>query len=170
MPEHLVGSPVTCGRDSWRSKYKQHCWVEYDSTGGVRQLTKCPLARALTLHMISHVKIRSLNNMNINDNNNNNRIFSLNILCVIQVKVSAWPQVLGPSSKHRLQLTLEETSPAVFFLFSHAQIMLGRKLGNIPHCQTSWDSICPWWGPHRLQNSGLGQLVDTIMIRATSGA
>ena len=40
MLECLVGSPVTCSRDSWRSKYKQHCWVQYDSTGGVRQLTK----------------------------------------------------------------------------------------------------------------------------------
>jgi len=72
-------------RVSWRSKYKQHCWVEYDSTGGVRQLTKSP-----TCSYCAHGLLRenNLNNTNINNNNNNNRIFSLNILHVI---VSAWP-------------------------------------------------------------------------------
>ena len=88
MLERLVGSPVTCSRDSWRSKYKQYCWVEYDSTGGVRQLTKCPTC-SYCAHDLS--RENSLNNTNINNNNNNNRIFSLNILRVIQVKVSAWP-------------------------------------------------------------------------------
>jgi len=56
-------------------------------------------------------------------------------------------------------------SPVVFFLFSHAQIMWVRKSGNIPHCR---DSVCPCWGPCRLQNSSLWQLED--MIRGTSGA
>ena len=165
MPDRLVGSPVTCSRDSWRSKYKQHCWVDYDSTGGVRQLTKC-LTCSYCAHDLLHEN--SLNNTNIN--NNNNRIFSLNILHVIQVKVSAWP--LGAELEaYRLQPMLEETSPAICFMFSHAQIMLGRKLGNIPHCQTSsGDSICPCWGPHRLQNSSLGQLEDMIRAIATSGA
>ena len=65
-------------------------------------------------------------------------------------------------------LRLRKMSPAIFFLFSHAQIMQVRKPGNIPHCQTSGDSICPCWGPCRLQNSSLGQLEN--MIRATSGA
>jgi len=66
------------------SKYKQHCWVEYDGTGGVRQLIKCPTCFCCA-HGVSHKN--SLNNAN---NNNNNRIFGLNILCVIQVTVSAW--------------------------------------------------------------------------------
>ena len=60
--------------------------MEYDSTGGVRQLVKFP-ACSCCAHGVSHEN--SLNNMNIN-NNNNNRIFTLNILCVIQVIVSAW--------------------------------------------------------------------------------
>ena len=88
--ERLVGSPVTCNRDSWRSKYKQHCWVEYDSTGGVRQLTKC-LTCSYCARDLS--RENSLKNANINNknNNNNNRIFGLNIRCIIQVKVSTWP-------------------------------------------------------------------------------
>ena len=85
--EHLVGGPFTvlsCSQGSWSSKYKQHCWVEYDSTGGIRQLIKCP-ACSCCVHGVS--RENSLNNMNnMNNNNNNNRIFGLNILCVIQVK------------------------------------------------------------------------------------
>ena len=76
--EHLVGGPFTilsCSQGSWSSKYKQHCWVEYDSTGGVRQLITCP-ACSCCAHGVSY------ENLN-NNNNNNNRIFSLNILCVI---------------------------------------------------------------------------------------
>ena len=89
MLERLVGSPVICNQDSWRSKYKQHCWVEYDSTGGVRQLTKCPTC-SYCAHDLS--RENGLNNTKINNNYNNNiRIFSLNILRIIQVKVSAWP-------------------------------------------------------------------------------
>jgi len=89
MPERLVGSPVTYSRDSRRSKYKQHCWVEYDSTGGVTQLTKCPTCSYCTHDL---TRDNSSNNTNINNNNdNNNCIFSLNIIRVIQVKVSAWP-------------------------------------------------------------------------------
>ena len=71
--ERLVGGPFTvlsCSQGSWRSKYKQHCWVEYDSTGGVRQLTKCPTC-SYCAHDLS--RENSLNNTNIN--NNNNRIF-----------------------------------------------------------------------------------------------
>jgi len=78
--ERLVGS-----RDLWRSKYKQHCWVEYDSTGSVRQLTKCPTC-SYCAHDLS--RENSLNNTNIN---NNDCFIGLNILRVIQVKVSAWP-------------------------------------------------------------------------------
>ena len=84
--ERLVGSPFTvlsCSQSSWSSKYKQHCWVEYDSTGTVRQLIKCP-ACSCCAHVVS--RENSLNNTN----NDNNRIFDLNILCVIQVTVSAW--------------------------------------------------------------------------------
>ena len=154
--ERLVGSPVTCSRYLWRSKYKQHCWVEYDSTGGVRQLTKCP-----TCSYCAH------------DLSRENSLTIRIILIIIIIVFSVWifstlfrkksqPGPLGPSSKHRLQPTLEETSSAVFFLFSHAQIMRARKLGNIPHCQTSGDSICPCWSPPRLQNSSLGQLEDMI--------
>ena len=49
----------------------------------------------------------------------------------------------GVSSKHRLQLTLEEDVSSHLLLFSHAQIMWVRKPGNILHCQTSGDTICP---------------------------
>ena len=82
--EHLVGGPFTvlfCSQGSWSSKYKQHCWVEYDSTGGVRQLIKCP-ACSCCAHGVS--RENSFKNTNNNDNNNN-RIFDLNILCVIWV-------------------------------------------------------------------------------------
>jgi len=58
----------------------------HDSTGGVRQLTKCPTC-SYYAHDLS--RENSLNNTNIN--NNNNHIFDLNILRVIQVKISAWP-------------------------------------------------------------------------------
>ena len=48
-----------------------------------------------------------MNISNNNDTNNSNRIFGLNILRVIQVKVSAWP--LGAELQaYRLQPTLEE--------------------------------------------------------------
>jgi len=57
--------------------------VEYDTTGGVRQLIKYP-ASSCCAHGVSCEN--SLNN----NNNNNNRIFGLNILHVIQVTVSAW--------------------------------------------------------------------------------
>ena len=66
--------------------------MEYDSTGGVRQLTKCPTC-SYCAHDLS--RENSLSNANINNNNNNNNnnnhIFNLDILRVIQVKVSAWP-------------------------------------------------------------------------------
>ena len=58
--------------------------MEYDSTGGVRQLIKCP-ACSCCAHGVS--RENSLNNMNIILNN---RIFGLNVLCVIQVTASAW--------------------------------------------------------------------------------
>jgi len=49
--ECLVGGPFTVlsySQGSWNSKYKQHCWVEYDSTSGVRQLIKCPACSCCT--------------------------------------------------------------------------------------------------------------------------
>jgi len=51
-------------------------------------MTKCPTC-SYCAHDLSCEN--SLNNTNINNNNNNNHIFGLNILRVIQVKVSAWP-------------------------------------------------------------------------------
>ena len=57
--------------------------MEYDRTGGVRQPIKYPTSSCCA-HGVS--RENSLNNMN----NKNNRIFGLNILCVIQVTVSAW--------------------------------------------------------------------------------
>jgi len=83
--ERLFGGPFTvlsCSQGSWGSKYKQHCWVEYDSTGGIRQLIKYP-ASSCCAHGVSHEN-------SLNNTNNNNHIFGLNILCVIQVTVSAW--------------------------------------------------------------------------------
>jgi len=65
--EHLFGGPVTCSWCLWRSKYKQHCWVKYDSTGGVRHLTKC-LTCSYCAHGLS--RENSLNNTNISNNNN----------------------------------------------------------------------------------------------------
>jgi len=85
--ERLVGGPFTelsCSQGSWSSKYKQHCWVEYDSTGGVMQLIKCP-ACSCCAHGVS--RENSLINTN-NNNNDNPCIFGMN--CVIQVTVSAW--------------------------------------------------------------------------------
>jgi len=76
---------LSCSQGSQSYKYKQHCLVEYDSTGGVRQLIKCPTCSCCA-HGVS--RENSLNNTN--NNNNNNCIFGLNILCVIQVIVSAW--------------------------------------------------------------------------------
>jgi len=67
--------------------------MEYDSTGGVKQLTKYPTCSCCA-HGLS--RENSLNNTNIN-NNNNNRIFGQNFLHVIQVTVSAW--LLGAELK-----------------------------------------------------------------------
>jgi len=53
--------------------------------------------------------------------NNNNQIFGLNILCIIQVTVSAW--TLGAElEEYAIDYNLRsmKTSPAIFFLFSYA--------------------------------------------------
>jgi len=153
--EHLVGGPFTvlsCSQGSWSSKCKQHCWVEYDSTGGVRQLIKCPVCSCCA-HGVSHEN-------SLNNTYNNNRIFGLNILCVTGNSLSLDPWGWAWSIDYNLRS--RKTSPAIFFLFSHAQIIRARKPGKMPHCQTSGDSICPCWGPCRLQNSSLGQLENMI--------
>ena len=57
--------------------------MEYDGTGGVRQLIKSP-ASSCCAHGVSGENSLS----DTNNNNNNPCIFGLN--CVIQVTVSAW--------------------------------------------------------------------------------
>ena len=67
--------------------------MEYDSTGGVRQLIKCPTCFCCA-HGVS--RENSLNKMNnifflfLNNSNDNNHILGLNIFCVIQITVSTW--------------------------------------------------------------------------------
>ena len=157
---------LSCSQGSWRSKYRHHRWVECDSTGGVRQLTKCPTCSCTCcVHGVSPPRENSLSRIfNTNNNNNNNRLFHPNKFHIIQVTVPAWP--LERSIDYNLRL--RKMSPGILFLFIYVQIMRARRSDSLPHCQISGDSICPCRGPCRFQKNSLRQLED--MIRATSGA